>query len=219
MHQIPCHRITESRNDQTIAGKIEETELENLTFDILDKSMPSVINSEKPNDKVTFTVPGEELDKSDLGKNNVLLWELEKSNPPQKSDRFLYEDPTQSDDLVGYGLGNDGNLYNEHGHLIIDGYNQTKKCKEDLIRKRSKLPVIGDQERWKKARTEKVERMKRKLDNQMGKDPTMETISKKARLEIADSLYNERKYKEAENSKRLKIRMLRLMMTLIINRR
>ena len=49
-----------------------------------------------------------------------------------KIDQFIYEDLTQDDNLRGYGIGNDGNFYNAHGHLIVDGYNHMKNVMRTL---------------------------------------------------------------------------------------
>ena len=72
----------------------------------------------------------------------------------------------------------DGNLYNELGDLIVDGYNKRYKCKEDSIRKRSRLPEVGSEENWKKARTVKVQKMKRQLDNRINIDTSLDHVNK-----------------------------------------
>ena len=109
--------------------------------------------------------------------------------------------------LRGYGIGMDGNLYNELGDLIVDGYNQRHKCKEDAIRKRSRLPEIGSEENWKKARTVKVQKMKRQLGNLINIDTSLDHVKKKIRLQEADEKYQQnQKYKSVYNDlKRHKI--------------
>ena len=105
-----------------------------MKFDVFDEIMPSVIRREYPVRSVTFKEPGDVFETSTAKiKQDALLWELERNIPPVRIDKFIYEDVTQ-DRLKGYGIGNDGNLYNEYGYFIVDGYNHIKKCDGDVIR-------------------------------------------------------------------------------------
>merc|ERR1711973_819624 len=107
----------------------------------MDKSLPTIIGG--PVKKGNLFNEGKKLPK------NIKM--------SGKQDDIIYLKDNKKDVLRGYGIGNDGNLYNELGDLVVNGHNQRHKCKEDVIRKRLRLPIIGDEEKWKKARTVKVQ--------------------------------------------------------------
>ena len=179
--------------EKELKPSIKKSDLENLKFEILDKTLPTII--EETNVKKGLFNEGKE-DKSHKLAKNV-------SNARVNDEDLIYLKDTKNDVLRGYGIGMDGNLYNELGDLVIDGYNKRHKCKEDIIRKRSRLPAIGSEEDWKRARTTKVQKMKRQLDNLINIDTSEEHVKKKRKLQEADDNYQRNlKYKSVNNDQK-----------------
>jgi hypothetical protein len=143
----------------------------------MDNKLPSaIVKNTKTDVSTKFKLPGDTIPTIKVQKeiNNKLL-ELNKTNKSvnkPKSSSFIYLDSDSQDKLKGYSIGVDGNLYNEFGEMVTDGYNQIKKCNEDVIRKKSRLPEIGNEQAWKRARVDKVNTMKRTLYDMCENEPT-----------------------------------------------